>query len=446
MTISLITPAPLPERAQQTLNKNLKTFAQMSTGQPTGDYDRGLLDQQMRMTGSALIAAMASLKATQRPFAVPEYLGFASWFGAMAVTPAVLNTLIRVKTGVNLGQQYLSPEGEQHRMFQDPRHIPFDLISDSDLHRMGQKMGIAESTPNYTQAVQDEVTQVAVQGSTLWMLAAGPATPVISAAAAHTLETPVSRGLHALRQQAVNVWPMSAEKRLEKQADLLIGDRSNLTFWWDGLRRDMTHPFALKTYPRQGVMPEKIRWLSQQLSELPAEKAQSLVNKLTERTRQVEHLQQQVGTLLNDLPNTHPLHAMAQTRLASAQATTQHLTGVLKAFPQADPALKKLLLSGSRLSMIQKVLMERGDYALAETLSGGPDALKRVVQQLDQRQFKPAFNQLGASPADFWLKALDSAQATRMWRGRYLGLIGGGLALLSAAYVALFVGKPDKTS
>ena len=78
--------------------------------------------------------------------------------------------------------------GREKMFFQDPQYVPWSLMDQKEIDKMGDKLNISKDTPNRNAVIQDTARKTAVQGNTLWMYTAGLATPMMSALACNKLE------------------------------------------------------------------------------------------------------------------------------------------------------------------------------------------------------------------------------------------------------------------
>lgn len=178
----------------KSLNKSLKGKA--------NDHELGKVnDLGMKVGGLALAAYLMTRKQTPLTKAM-ELVGFASFFGAMALWPKVaLQLPAKLLHGVNIRQQYEDSFGRKKMFFQDPQYIPWDLVSDKKINRIGNWMGVPKDMQNRRDFIQEKMKKVAVQNNTLWMLTAGFATPIMSALACNVAEKPLKKYLGDLRSK-----------------------------------------------------------------------------------------------------------------------------------------------------------------------------------------------------------------------------------------------------
>lgn len=161
------------------------------------DHQLGKLnDLGMKLGGLALASYLFTIK--KAPVAKGmEFVGVASFFASMALWPKLaLELPARLIHGFNPFMSYEDSQGRKKPFFQDNQYLPFDLISDKEINRIGNRMGIPKDMPNRREAVQEKMRQVALQNNTMWMLTAGFATPLMSSLICNRLE-PYVRDVHS---------------------------------------------------------------------------------------------------------------------------------------------------------------------------------------------------------------------------------------------------------
>jgi len=202
------------------LGKTYKYFADAVIDGKGTDYTVGRINDGAKILGSLGIAAALSSTASTPKNKLMEFVGFATWFGAMSVWPEILYKGIKVSKGVDLNQNYVDSYGRRKRFAEDSQYLTWDLYDKKTLHKMGDKLGVPKNIENREEAIQEKAKQVIVQGNTLMLLSAGFVTPVATALVCNALERPISAGLEAVRVNAAN----KIIKPLEGN-ELLISDK-----------------------------------------------------------------------------------------------------------------------------------------------------------------------------------------------------------------------------
>jgi hypothetical protein len=444
------------------------TLGKAVTYKPVKDHELANLDDYTKRAGSLLIATLATLGLKQRIFGVGEFLGFASWFGAMAVTPRIINAMVQLKSGVNLNQIYDSTYGQRQPLFKDPNYLPLQILSDADINRAADKLGIPKNAPNRRQLTEEKMRQVSVQAHTWWMLVAGPATPVISGLVADQLQDPLTRMVNRLRMftakgavRRAAKHPEKLDRRSQAYLDRLIGEipESRLSFWWKNFGRKLTKNSELKKSLSIGDVVNVSR---EEAADRMAKALAALHGKPSVLERNLQALQEERQTLQKMGEHAEKFLASVQeklspeihnrqksfveTRIQNALSTINHYEALFKTIQNGadtpDALLKevRMLMQKPVLAEVQR-MMDTGFQEEALRMVGDAGVFGRLRQALSVRQFGKAFNLMGASPEAHLLTSMKDVMLRRMWQRRIPGMLGGGLLLSTIAYTAFFVGK-----
>lgn len=176
------------------------------------DHELGRLnDFGMKAGGLAIATYLFTRKATPLT-KVMEFIGLGSFFAAMDIWPKVaLQLPAYLIHGVNIRQKYTDNYGRKKLFYQDPQFIPWDLISDKEINKIGNRLHVPKDIPNRRDFIQEKMKKVALQNNTMWMLTSGFATPIMSALICNALASPVSRYQNS---------------KLNKKADLMLDNFS----------------------------------------------------------------------------------------------------------------------------------------------------------------------------------------------------------------------------
>lgn len=145
------------------------------------DYSVGKINDLTIRAGSLGIAfVLASL--TRNPAVkTMEFAGFASFFAAMSIWPKLfIGTPLKAKTGFDVNQQYVDSYGRRKRFFEDPQYLPWDLYSNDEINKIGDKLKIPRNIENREKHIKAKMQQISTQANTLWMLTAGLSTPLMA--------------------------------------------------------------------------------------------------------------------------------------------------------------------------------------------------------------------------------------------------------------------------
>ncbi len=230
---------------------NIRAIKHAIKGQ-ANDHELGKInDFAMKLGGLAIATYLITKKQTPLKKAM-ELVGLATFFGAMSIWPKIaINLPTRLIHGFNPGKEYQDSFDRQKPFFQDPMYIPWDLVDDKKIHKIGDKMNIPRDIPNRKEFIQEKMRKIAVQDNTLWMLTAGFATPILSALACNVCEKPLNRFLN---------------KQTEKKAENLLGNISeNYINYKDSSDKKIIE--FLNHNKDKKITPELIKQIKQILTE-----------------------------------------------------------------------------------------------------------------------------------------------------------------------------------
>jgi hypothetical protein len=475
----LANPNPVSDTLHN-LHENWETLNKLTNNLPAKDHQLAGLSDNVKMGGSLLIATLATLGLKQRIFGIGEFLGFASWFGAMAATPRIINGMVQWKTGVNLNQMYDSTYGQRLNLFNDPHYLPLHILPDAAINRAADKLGIPRG-PNRRQQTEDKMRQISVQSHTWWMLVAGPATPVISGLACDALQNPVTRlvnhvktfwtrGIANLAIENPDRSRAQVAERTRAYLDQLLGElpESQLSGWWKafgkgiiketGLGLDLSIKDVtqagrdeqiekLVDFFKNNPQPDSVfAYLNGQYKPATAtSNAKGTLEKLRETAEQ--YLKRAKHRLSKQAYEEQK--QLIDTRILNAESTVNHYRHLLAAARNgASKTELKALMCDTNINAVQRLLNE-GHFAKAEKLVGDANIFQKISASLsnEARQFDKAFKLMGASPEKHLLDdALKNMKLGNLWRRRMGLYLGGGMLLATAIYSYFFVGKDFNSS
>ena len=425
--------------------ENVSTLVSVTKGHTSDDDHLGPLDAEMKLVGGATIATLSAKLRSGRWVALPEALGLASWFGSMALTPFMLHKLIEAKTGVDLGQTYITPEHRRTRMYRDPDYMPLHLLPDKEIHHIARKMGIPTDHPHYRELTEDKIREVARQGQTSWMLLAGPATPILTALICSTAQHPLAAGLTRLQSSGLQlahntlrvVNPDAADRVLSQWLKHFSGPVIDqwMTKWTDRL----PHSWQLAAKGAENATQPQ---LVNQLKTLTPEALEQVTHKLTEDQLGLERLHQLLATKSTQhkgAANVQILFRQAEQKLAYARHSVQRQLQLLEQVKTGDANRISHWMDGHRLNRLEHLIRQGQMNWLTELL--GPDHARQAVTLLAKKDLSGLENLVGAPAGTLLRNAWQQTARQAGWRNRYLVGLGGMTAIAAVALVALGVGK-----
>ena len=186
---------------------DVKAFKHAMQGN-ANDHELGKLnDVGLKLGGLAIAGYLFTKKQTPVTKGM-EFVGLGSFLASMAIWPKLAIQLpAYLIHGVNVQKQYEDSFGRKKSFYQDPQFIPWDLYSDKEIDKMGNRLRVPKDIPNRRDGIQEKMVKIAIQNNTLWMLTAGFATPVMSALICNQTEPYLAKWLN---------------NRKNKKADLIL--------------------------------------------------------------------------------------------------------------------------------------------------------------------------------------------------------------------------------
>ncbi len=435
------------------------------------DHALARLDDVSRTLGVATIAGLGSLGTSQVGGSLPLWLGGASWLGAMAITPMLINAAVYAKTGVNPGLKYINSNGQMVRLYQDPSYLPLDVLSQNTRESISNQTGIPVKDPDHETLFQDKMKQIAVQTHTWWMLMAGLATPVLASVICDRLEDPFKSLTSRLRQWAAyqKLTPALKTKNADKIAKAVsntiqasVGSGNEVTLlsrWWKALPEDLVETLNLKKLAQADLLhPSSNHRFSKVVNHLTSELQQtsqraSLENLLFRQQERLDSILTPLEKLLErkDVKRFLPkgvydkLTQQLGLYRGAAEGTLRHFNTLLQLplnkLPKAQSQqLIRKHMESAVLGYVEQA-SRLGEISKASRAAGGTNGLKNVMGAFSSGRFGPAFDQMGASPKSFLLKAANNLGLRRRWFQRFPLLLGATMVISTAIYMALFLGR-----
>lgn len=183
----------IPSEIAKGWKYDFNAFVHAAKGE-ANDHELGRLNDVGMKVGGLAIASYLFTKKSTPMTKVFEFIGLGSFFGAMDLWPKLfLQIPAYLIHGVNVRQQYEDSFGRKKMFYQDHQFIPWDLYSDKEINKIGDRLRVPKDIPNRREFIQEKMRKIALQNNTMWMLTAGFATPIMSALICNGLEKSVSR-------------------------------------------------------------------------------------------------------------------------------------------------------------------------------------------------------------------------------------------------------------
>lgn len=195
---------PSPKTVLSDMKYDLKAVKDSYAGK-ANDHQLGKLnDVGMKVGAVALAAFLATQKATTKT-KLMEFVGVGTFFGAMKLWPKLAIGLpSKAIHGFDPTQEYADSFGRKKPFFQDPQYTPWDVYSNEELQKIGDKMGVDKNAQDRNDLTKANMKKIATKNNTLWMLTAGVASAVFSALACNKAEKVIDPALDKINNNRAN--------------------------------------------------------------------------------------------------------------------------------------------------------------------------------------------------------------------------------------------------
>ncbi len=172
---------------------NLKSLKHGING-TANDHELGKLNDIGLVAGGIGIASYLYSRRTTPKTKAMEFVGLGTFLASMAIWPKIaISWPARLIHGFNVDQQYEDSFGRKKPFNLDPQFRPWDLYSDKEIDKIGDRLNVPRDINNRRDVIQQKMGKIAVQSNTLWMLTAGFAAPIMSGLMCNLLEKPIEK-------------------------------------------------------------------------------------------------------------------------------------------------------------------------------------------------------------------------------------------------------------
>ena len=206
----------IPSEIFKDLKYSAKAFAHSVKGKANDNELGHLNDLGMKLGGLTIATYLFSRKFAPLAKSM-EFVGLVSFFAAMDIWPKLaLQLPAYLIHGFDIRQQYRDNYGTKKPVFQDHQFIPWDLYSDEEINKIGDRLRVPKDMKNRRDFIQEKMRKIALQNNTMWMLTAGFATPIMSALICEALKDPIhnyqDRKLNKKANELLNHFGKECEK------------------------------------------------------------------------------------------------------------------------------------------------------------------------------------------------------------------------------------------
>ena len=241
----------IPSEIFKDLKYSAKAFAHSVKGKANDNELGHLNDLGMKLGGLTIATYLFSRKFAPLAKSM-EFVGLVSFFAAMDIWPKLaLQLPAYLIHGFDIRQQYRDNYGTKKPVFQDHQFIPWDLYSDEEINKIGDRLRVPKDMKNRRDFIQEKMRKIALQNNTMWMLTAGFATPVMSALICEALKNPIHN---------------YQDKKINKKANSLLTNFGKEIEKYDFSNKNKSLYTLLEENKGKSVTPELFDEISKVLS------------------------------------------------------------------------------------------------------------------------------------------------------------------------------------
>ncbi len=181
------------------------------------DHELGKINDVGLVGGGLAIAGYLFTRRTTPLTKGLEFVGLGTFLASMTIWPKVAIQLpAYLIHGVNVQKKYQDSFGRVKPFYQDPQFIPWDLYSDEEIQKIGNRLRVPKDIPNRRDFIQEKMKKIAVQNNTLWMLTAGFAPAIMTGLVCNGVTPYLNRYLDEIKNKKADNILANVEKASKK--------------------------------------------------------------------------------------------------------------------------------------------------------------------------------------------------------------------------------------
>ena len=125
------------------------------------EYELAPIKEPLSTGGGSILASLATQGGFTPIKGIGQLAGLAVWMGSHILGSKVTNGLVQLKTGLDLGQDYINSSGERQKIFANPEAIPLHLLPEVTINQIGDRLNIPYGN-NRTRQIEDKIKQISI--------------------------------------------------------------------------------------------------------------------------------------------------------------------------------------------------------------------------------------------------------------------------------------------
>ncbi len=445
------------------------------------DYELSTVKNPLALGGGLIIATLATLGRERKAMGIRHGVGLAAWVAALIYGPKVINAIVQLKSGINLNKDYVDTYGNRYGLFDDPRYLPLQLLSEEELNNIGDRLNIPYGVDRKRQ-IEDKVRQISVQAQTWWNLIVGAAVPITAMGVVNSASTPIMGFVSSIKAfyhnkagSFLNPMPSEMLHHLDGYVEEKLGRGANS--WSLRWRSNFEHKLVTTLGLDKLFKPKEVLKASDEklmgrlvdyfskLSDVPENRQtlDNVLNLLGKERRAIDGLENDILQALSQYKklikkslekSEDDIHNFGQNRVkrilmdlyrrkGNALSEILHYETLFEQLQQRHLSVNEVryLTEKPVIGEVER-LIKLGRIEDARKLTvEDPELFSKVYQLLKNKSQRGASELLGDSPRSHLLHSMRNVAAKKIWRRRMIGYIGGGMAIATFLFESFILGR-----
>lgn len=367
---------------KNTLKDGKNFFVAVKDGK-LSDNNLGRINDLGMKLGALVIASFLASRAKTKTDAIMQFVGGTTFFASMSLWPKLfINLPAKIVHGLDIGDRYISAQGDEKDIHLDNQFYPTDVYSEKDLREMGKRTGIDYDSPNGKEKILRKKQKLALQNRTLWMATAGFATPLLTAMTGNIIEPKIKNAvIDRDYKKARDI--ITPKPFMEQSSNVIL--KSGLEEYLSNAKADVRNVDGIenlfKEYSAKNVDDLFFKRLGEMLQiNTPYDNVKTKSGEVVKRSYQMFKDQDSNEAIKNFHPNTL-VDALRNIQSATAIVKQDSLSEALENIKSVEAA-DNLLLSGAGIpsatskTIDVKQILEDFSKSADKTLNG----LRKILE------------------------------------------------------------------
>lgn len=171
-----------------------KNFVDAFVTGKSNDHNLGNMQNLGLLAGGLGIASYLATKKPTTHAKAMEFIGVGTFLATMSMWSRIfIDTPTKLFYGFDPHRQYVDSQGRKKDFFQDNQYLPWDLWSNEEINKVGDRMFVDKNIPERENVIKEKMRVIALQDNTLALLTAGLGVPLTTALVCTAVKEPLQR-------------------------------------------------------------------------------------------------------------------------------------------------------------------------------------------------------------------------------------------------------------